>query len=783
MKKTLQVFGAGVWLSASGFLAGAAQPDPGPVGMLPARSALTMGGIVTTPARRASPAFTANALPQPPQQHAAWTPPDSKLPASYLTATASLFEQGLADPRGCQYQEIEVGTGNVWSGDGGIVKTHGWVLPGNSKPQFAIGWNGLVYPVVSVGTNADLAADVRMATTNGWVGWQSALPEGVALNPGALQGVKGCLLLRLGEVDLATEYWLALEHRGAASAHQVLRRFSETNSVAYTNEIKLPGNDPYQTWAGDWVWSMFDRMICAHERGDERLALADARQLVAVQPLVEAECARRGFKRQPYWDSRRSKELQPYVTFLDQLAELHADLERREKEGPRVRAVFAGLTNITDHAERVRVLIRDLDLVQARQWGQPGGISLAADAIVSALIGEGDAAVDALLDCLERDQRLTRSVSFGRDFHRGRTVHSVKQAAWVSLQTILQAGFSNASEMRAYWKQYKHLKLEERWYAILGDEAARGRWQEAAANIVQLDNVSRFPGGFSVERPVPTNTVARLRGESLRAKQHPSVTELLVQHALEVPTNSIGTYDLAAGCKLAESLAKWDLPAALPVAKVLRKRVRTAMKYSGEDWGGYLTQLSLAAAAAGDPAAFEEYAEWIVSTTPEQFSKSSLECLEPMRRFPTNAILQQAAERLFGQTNSAWGNLPWKSDFGRASVDEGLIAVPAYSALLCRELGKTNQCGTITLQRPGTVGYTLVEPRVNGSFGVTLPEGHSVTNGTSATIRWCDWIALALANGRQIAPFNPFAPTTQKDLAIAQAISRRLRSGHWREVP
>jgi hypothetical protein len=69
-----------------------------------------------------------------------------------------------------------------------------------------------------------------------------------------------------------------------------------------------------------------------------------------------------------------------------------------------------------------------------------------------------------------------------------------------------------------------------------------------------------------------------------------------------------------------------------------------------------------------------------------------LECLEPLKKFPTNAVLQTAAERLFGQTNFAWGRLPWKNNFGWATVDSELVAIPAYRTLLCRELGKTDTC-------------------------------------------------------------------------------------------
>ena len=95
--------------------------------MVPARSMLTMGGIASTPARKVSPRFGGTNLPAPPMQQAPWTPPPTSLPSNYVSATRALFKAGMADPRGCEYREIEVGTGDVWRGDGGVVSTHGSV--------------------------------------------------------------------------------------------------------------------------------------------------------------------------------------------------------------------------------------------------------------------------------------------------------------------------------------------------------------------------------------------------------------------------------------------------------------------------------------------------------------------------------------------------------------------------------------------------------------------------------------------------------------------------------
>src|SRR5437899_2410856 len=75
--------------------------------------------------------FTGASAPEPPRQKAPWTPPQSEaqLPANLISATTRLFEQGLADPRGTDYREIEIMIGRAW-GKEFTVKTHGWVLPG-----------------------------------------------------------------------------------------------------------------------------------------------------------------------------------------------------------------------------------------------------------------------------------------------------------------------------------------------------------------------------------------------------------------------------------------------------------------------------------------------------------------------------------------------------------------------------------------------------------------------------------------------------------------------------
>jgi hypothetical protein len=700
-------------------------------------------------------------LPEPPQQHKSW-PADADIPTNILSAAETLFAQGFPDPRGCEYREIEIEVGRVWDGKSSIVKTRGWVLPKKSGTnQFAICWNGLIYPVAKISAPADLHSETTNAVSPGRFGGRgnSAAGEAQTVLFASAQSTRILLLLRCGETAAALTNWspnLQMMSGGGGRSPQL--------------------NDPYLEFAADWAWAMFDRTICAHMRGDEELALATARQLAEVQPKIEAECARRGFARPQDWNSRNQNQPKPYLEFLGQLPQLLADLERRDKEGGRVSVVQSGLQNITNQTERIAALIRDLDLVQARQWSQPGWVNLPEDPIVSALIQEGDPAVEPLLDCLDNDNRLTRSVGFGRDFFRGRTVIPVHDAARVAVLTILQAGFGDGTaEIRAYWNKYKGMSLDERCYAILQDDSARNRWPEAAAHITQPETVTTFPGGFSMTKTAPTNEPVRLRGEILRGKSNPSVSELMARRALEVPEADPNTYDISAACEMGLRLAAWDATAAGPVVKTLSKRCRTVMEYSGAQLGGLLVKLSLAREQAGDTNAFADYAAWLPTTSPGQLGYNISEYLEPLKQFPTNPVLESAAEKMFDDTNSAWGRLPWPQNGSDNPVSSALVNVAAFRRLIVRELDRKEVCGSVSWQSsPGTINYSVNDLHMSGSFMYSFPESNQTTDGTNAELRWCDWIALSLANGKYIPPFNPFASAEKRD-AVLVNIKTSLR--------
>lgn len=384
-----------------------------------------------------SPPFSGDRIPTPPNQLLPWDPPETRFPANYIAAIELLFEQGFADPRGCEYREVEVGSGSCWWGDGGVVRTRGWVLPSSDKikPNFAVCWNGLVYPIISAGEKHSYVADVnrlievdeaerkkfekqhpdrkyyrirrRVVSEATIVSYESLLP------------IKILPLLRLGEAELAEKLHLAWI-RG------------NTSDLA-----DLAKDVPYQSLAGDWAWASFDRAVCAHMRGDDNLALQSAEQLESVWRAMEAAIALRNRSQNKAIGAEVG-----YLRFIRPIKLLLIDQQRR-----------AASTKLEPQG-KIMALIADLENVDARQLGQPGGVDLSSDPRILSLVKMKSRAIKPLLRCLESDTRLTRSVGFHRDFFPGRNLISVQATAYVALSKILQRSFTEPQADGVYLSPY-----------------------------------------------------------------------------------------------------------------------------------------------------------------------------------------------------------------------------------------------------------------------------------------------------------------------------------------
>lgn len=104
-------------------------------------------------------------FPVPPWQNAPWSPPEAvaDLKREVKAVVDDLFKLGMADPRGCAYHHVTVMEGGKKS------DARGWVLPAvqGDPSRYVIGWNGLIYPVLTIGKEADLTADVEILKEKG----------------------------------------------------------------------------------------------------------------------------------------------------------------------------------------------------------------------------------------------------------------------------------------------------------------------------------------------------------------------------------------------------------------------------------------------------------------------------------------------------------------------------------------------------------------------------------------------------------------------------------------
>ncbi len=721
-------------------------------------------GFGVDPDAKGSPRFTGDAIPLPPAQAVVWEPPATELPPAVVEAMTLLFQQGLADPRGCEYREIAVVTGGDYGwGDGGVVRTHGWVLPGDA-PHFAVCWNGLVYPAVSVGDAADVARDAEVMLKATTQGFGEAWTEVHQISAGHPLPMKAAMLLRLGRGDLAARLW-------------------------ENDEKDKEMTDPYGALASEWLWSLFNRAVCAHMRGDDALALLSARALEKYQRAVKAEMPTHG-------ESDAEKRL---LGFLRPLPELLADQERRAAEKPHELALAR--TDFPTKADRITALIGDLDEVNARQWGQPGGVWLGGDPIVQALIAEGDEAVEPLLRCLEEDARLTRSVRFWRNSNRSRTILGAHEAAQAALEGILRTSFFEeastgdsltargmegrkgvAAQIRAHWEKYRGVALAERWYLILkNDEAEADEWRQAIANIVQPADVRVLPGVGVTTTVTPTrarDAEPALSGETLRDGREPSVGDLMARRIREMTLLKDDAWDrnLRATSEAALALARWEGPEHLADLREF-SRALVARFGDGGKSHAYLTEpissLFVKRVALGDAEALDEYAQWIVGTTPEELDLGCVAAFLPMGLYPEHPAIARAAATMFAAEGSAWVPLIRKGGTAyhvRELFQSPLVGVPGFREELLRGLRDRSPAGEVILRPSGTSDMEVTEGW-GTSGGLWRDDPLAPAAGTKHAFRMCDLYAHEISK----LPGSPkcalYWPVARRDEGVAECVS------------
>ena len=709
-----------------------------------------------------SPHFEGTAIPLPPAQTTPWEAPTIEAQYEpFVSATERLFAAGMADPRGCEYRQVSFATGSCWTGDAGVFETNAWVLPSADEhgQRFAVTWNGLVYPLVSMGEEADLDADIaallaqitEIQAQENPPPWRSPMlifsqngdNEQYTCTPTTPDLNKACLLFRLGKGEAAKAVF---------------------DLYAWQDETPI-----FEQLADNWTWSHYNRALCAQMRGDDHLAFADYQLLVQVVP---------GIRERIRQESPDSKE--PPLRALSQLEALYADMARRLDEAPAP----------TSEPDTITAMIADLENVDARQMGQPGGIPLGQDPRVKELIALGESAIEPLLECLENDRRFTRSVKFWRDFSDSRTAIGVHEAAYVALATILNTSFMDirttsdsltlrgdegraaiAAQIRAYWDRYKSYPPEERWYLILQDDNAEGRWLEAAHNIARPVSVEQIQGsqidGFT--QVIDKNGDRTCQGEALRRYASPSVSELMLLRLHQMQDRS-----LRERISMAIALTRWDVAAGQDDIAALYEELSTRIANApGHDdqpisLFSYLTKERL---DASDTQALSRLAELLATLQRDKLeSWAGGDLIKLMAKHSQTPQMQAVAPTLFGPgaTLVPLFRLKDRGPDGECMrYWRYLVHFPDFKQALLENLSDTTVIGTI--ERRGDRVYL----QAGESSNSMLPSStaNAIEPGTPLPLRMADLTAERM-NTRRLKNdqlrFRMDVPQPDRDQVLAR---------------
>ncbi len=768
--------------------------------------------------------YAGGSFPAPPAQLSALPATTLDFPSNHLSAAGVLFDAGFANPQGCAYVEISVAVGSLWSGDGGVVDTHGWLVPGTNSQRFAVCWNGLVYPVVkTTGKPADMRADIAATLEDGYRenGW--ILREEDAVSHRSTHPLKGLVLLRLGEEQLAYDYWASLIKRDKASrpGARAPRQAPLRRDLPGTESVKLPepepvkpvkpakpflpkdAADPFMGWATLWASSALDRAVCAFMRGDDRLALAGVRPLVDVGSALEKAAEARG--------AAKPANAVRYFDFLDIVPSLMVELTRRASPSARPMPLVESLLSNTNRAERIAGFLARFPELAPKQRSQSGGLSPWSDAAaVSALMGEGQAAVDPMLAFLESDAAagLTRAVSFNRDFAPSRILHPVSSAVTDTLRTMLrlkpldmiipprelgEAGDKLhallGARLRAHIQQQGVVTLEEGWYRVLANESAGlDVWEQAIRGIT---SPARGGGGsFDLRGASLDQPGERLLGEALREKTSPTVTELMEKRVGRWRMQpELDQFGLTRHLELIRRIGLWQPGAEVALfgdaqaacTEAWSSDLALAQRKTGVAavLGRNIARITLDRAALGDTNALPDYAAWLRRVTDEDYRQwqdsrmNRQHPLEPLWQHPAHPTVAEIAAFLFDPERSGLRSSVSFSTgvFSLPVLESGtaLARLPAFRALLVKALEDQTVIGSMRI-----LGNGRYEVRDNSGRIANYrrqSEDRLLDPRDAVVLRYCDFVATGLGSWDGLTRMELFWSPEERDAALAVFIA------------
>jgi len=689
------------------------------------RSALLVLSLVVLAGCQEDPAAQIQPAPVP-----KWSPPATTLPGDFVEAVKVVQAHGFGHPKPLRYITAEVRLGSVWQPDL-TSQVNGWLIDGN---QVLVS-SGVAYALVKEVGPADLGKDLAA----------NDVPlRGIRLNePQWLSPSGVATLLIAGEVKKAEAL------------------FPKIGKV----------ERPVRMLASAFVFAKMDKAATAHMRGDSVEAIREAKALLKMKgPLNEAM-----EKEEP--GRTHDGDNFGHLKVLEQVI---ADNERRmrEKRAPVDLAAIAKLPE----AERISKLIEALDQVDATQDGQPGGVDLVSHPIVAELANIGAAAMPAIFDCMEKDKRLTRSVSFPRDFKVTRNFIPVSSAAVAAYQRISEdfdTMTATPAELRARWSKNAGLSPAERQFKILEEEGEGRQWRSAAAYMVEPTSMVRTSNSsWRGTEPKAGGPPPAMKGEPLRSRVNPSVTDLIKKRASDLidswKNEGHKKFDLDYALQLVSILNKWDHAAALDTAQLVSRVVMQDTDGRAIDqWPHFATAIRVRV-ELGDRAALSEYAAWVKERPLETYYSGSASAFEPLIRFRTEPVMQQAARDFAAHLKS---NLPKAAGTNQI---EGILTTPLLQLEPIRDLvlsllSDNRKVGDVWIEKK-TVWIS--QPHGKGGRGLAEDARDVPKDGIRQPHRASDALAMTLLQRDRSIAFEPYWPVAKRDAALAK-LRRMIKSGEF----
>ncbi|MGJ5820556.1 hypothetical protein [Paludibaculum fermentans] len=643
------------------------------------------------------------------------------------------------------------------------MKTRGWVFP----EGFAVCWNGMVYRTLSVGEPGDLDDDVKKIIAsdprkNGdftRFTRNEETPPAVAFwfdleLRGSMVPASIALLLRLNRPDLATALW---------QAYQVPDVRGGVRGTAQSTP------EWFRAASVEWLITAFHRLTGHFSNADDLDAVEVGESLIAWGDHVRA--ALRKDRPDRVANLTVLDFLHPAPVFLsDARRRLGAPLRSPwpntviEKRAVPAHDPAARPNSPSRHS--IVELIDRLESIKTEKIMWPGILIFSVEPICLELSQWGDAAVEPLLDVLENDRRLTRTLEFDRPWSIEQKPVWVKDVAKELLGNLLDSpaliASSTPGELRLWWAGNRTTARLGRQFELLAAENSPPEtWISSAEYLTRRSDIivsttgvsRRAMGGCNPDQPVPP-----MLGEDLRAGHGAEVTGLLHRRTLTLAA----AHRSDEACRMAFLAYLWEPASALPSLQA------AAGDKSCRDYH----LVTAARLALRDLPAASEWSEMVREPASSPFAGG--EALLPLWLYPDNPVLAQAAEWLASRLQP--------STLSLFASNASVLAVPAFRRAAIRLLSDATAFGVVTRSLDGSLGYSWTTGAVEGGAGgggwleVGLEETlGQLPPGKSHPLRINDFLATQISSVAGTPGFRLDWSEADRNRAIA-AIARYLDS-------